>query len=215
MITVPTVFILGAGASIPYGLPSGHALKLKILDQLNASNEPCCGAVIQRGYNIDIIRKFTNDLKSPDLSIDAFLEHRSEYQAIGKLAIAWILLNSENKALLHDRWWDRGWLHSPKVDEAVKNSNWYGHLFNLLSPSLEDFRKNKLFIITFNYDRSIEQYLFEGLKRKYGLKDKECVRTSKNPIIHVHVHLVNCPWCSDCNPEKVVPYHAFEMSMAG
>ena len=35
MITVPTVFVLGAGASHPYGLPLGYQLRLNILDRYN------------------------------------------------------------------------------------------------------------------------------------------------------------------------------------
>lgn len=35
MINAPTTLILGAGASSPYGFPSGQQLMYKILDELN------------------------------------------------------------------------------------------------------------------------------------------------------------------------------------
>jgi len=40
VITSPTVFVLGAGASIPYGFPSGEKLAESIAHQLMNGNGP-------------------------------------------------------------------------------------------------------------------------------------------------------------------------------
>ncbi|WP_156096076.1 hypothetical protein [Methanobacterium sp. SMA-27] len=40
MIKTPTVFVLGAGASIPYGYPSGEKLREEICHELEDPSHP-------------------------------------------------------------------------------------------------------------------------------------------------------------------------------
>jgi len=46
--------------------------------------------------------------------------------------------------------------------QATKS--WYEYLFNQLTTRFDDFEKNKLSILTFNYDRSLEFYLFTCMR---------------------------------------------------
>ena len=55
--------------------------------------------------------------------------------------------------------------------------------------------KNNLSIITYNYDRSLEQYLFIALRAAFNLKSSECRTLMKSiPIIHMHGDLGALPW---------------------
>ena len=50
-------------------------------------------------------------------------------------------------------------------------------------------------MITFNYDRSFEHYLFNVLKETYNKPCLECADKLKNiPIIHVHGSFGSLPW---------------------
>ena len=68
-------------------------------------------------------------------------------------------------------------------------------LYDVLSAKWEDVRENKLSIITFNYDRTLEHFLFTSLKHSYNKSDDEIAQAFSNiPIIHVHGWLGELPW---------------------
>ena len=86
MIVRPTVFILGAGASAPYGFPLGSGLIEKILHSLQ-SPEMRPLLLRQLDFSHDQISTFGQELRdSPLNSIDAFLDNREEFREIGKTA---------------------------------------------------------------------------------------------------------------------------------
>ncbi|HEX9911894.1 MAG TPA: hypothetical protein VGB01_01450 [candidate division Zixibacteria bacterium] len=183
MITHPTVLVLGAGASIPYGFPSGLQLMNTIITKLD-SNSPNNFIKSLKEFSIadDEIRTFRDDLiNSNALSVDAFLEYRPEFLNLGKLAITLALIPLEEEHKLSD-FTNRG-------------ESWYANLFNKLNASFDAFSENKLSIITFNYDRSIEHCLFKSMRSKYKKSDGECAeKLSKLPMIHVHGRLGALPW---------------------
>ncbi len=205
MINTNTVLVLGAGASIPFGFPSGIKLKDKI-----------CGFVVGRreynflkdSYTEAEIQKFMHEMvRSPDYSVDQFLEHRPEYLEIGKRSIALALLPHERTVRLFEDW---AALRSGSVTElgSEDGNNWYQYLFSRLMTTFDKFGDNSLSVITFNYDRSLEHYLFTSLKNKYSNKtDSECAaQLDKIPIIHVHGKLGQLPW--EQSGISVVPYDA-------
>jgi hypothetical protein len=181
MITTPTVFILGAGASMPYKFPSGQMLV----------NEICAnpGAVAHDalGVHPDHYKEFADQLRqSQQPSIDAFLEYRTEFQDIGKRAIAYFLIKKENHAHL--------------------SGDWYAYLMDRLTreTSFKEFIKNQVAFITFNYDRSLEQFLFTTLCARYGKTDAEVAAlVNQVKIVHVHGTLGSLPWQS---ADKSRPY---------
>ncbi|HSU53786.1 MAG TPA: hypothetical protein VLT36_06985, partial [Candidatus Dormibacteraeota bacterium] len=82
MIETPTVLILGAGASIPYGFPSGKELVGKVVGGLNSTTTEFFQAL--RACNIapnpQDLSKFSEALLfSQRLSVDAFLEYRTDF----------------------------------------------------------------------------------------------------------------------------------------
>ena len=182
MIEVSTVLVLGAGASCPFGFPSGKELVRIIIEGLGP-NHGLSNFLSQCGFKKNFISRFRDALLGAEpLSIDAFLEHRQDFEEIGKEAIAISLLQFENR-------------HKFMSMLIKKENNWYRYLFNRLNTSFDSFDKNSLSVITFNYDRSFEHYLFNVLKETYNKPCLECADKLKNiPIIHVHGSFGSLPW---------------------
>lgn len=180
MITIPTVLVFGAGVSCSFGYPSGIELRNNIINNLDL-NSGCYNEIREFGFDDVDITAFRSAFRdSGKESVDAFLEHRVDFLEIGKAAIAQELL----------KWESAGILSINKQGE-----NLYFYLFKHLNASPEEFSQNKLAIVTFNYDRSFEQFLFSALKNSYGLTDERTAEMLKHlPVIHVHGHLGLFPW---------------------
>lgn len=185
MIKEKVTIILGAGASYPYGFPLGGELKDMILDQI-LSHHPIhekdqLGPFLKQfGYPDDIQKEFAVQLKeSMQPSVDAFLFERSEFVDIGKLSIAANLICFEKKYNLLS-----------KSDGGESNKNkWYTYLLNLMG-NRSEFKSNNLSIITFNYDRSLEYFLYYALRARFNLSEQEVTDYVKSiPIIHVYGQL--------------------------
>ena len=134
--------------------------------------------LISCGFQSFDLKEFSKCLSHSGLtSVDQFLEDQGEgWIKLGKHAIAASLLPREKLDLL---------FRDPRND-----SNWLKILFRGMKGTIESFPQNKLTVITYNYDRSIEQFLFTSLKSIYDLKDDACASVlDKFPIIHLHGQL--------------------------
>ena len=107
MITHDTVFILGAGASKPYGFPTAWELKLDIIKNFHKRIQK-----IISGYNSylgnyeQVLTQFINHFRdSHNVSIDLFLSRNPLFSSIGKDAIVLSLLESEKSSLKY--WFKR------------------------------------------------------------------------------------------------------------
>lgn len=177
MIQTPTVFVLGAGASMPYRFPSGAVLRRQLC-ALNSGRNSQIGLYLidSLGFDesevIDFGKVF---LRSNVASIDSFLARRNEFSQIGKLAIAYHLCSLENLDSLQ----------SPLDDD-----DWYFALWNSLISevsNIEELITNKVKIVTFNYDRSLEAFLHASIKNTFLASDEIALTALKNiPIIHVY-----------------------------
>jgi hypothetical protein len=187
MINIDTVLILGAGASKPFGFPTGRELVEKVCEFFGDQAHPRFDvfkniAIKHNPYTI--IKEFPNALRKADpASIDIWLEHNNDPDIIwaGKVAMAMVLLNHEHRSDLRP------------------NNNWYQLLFDRLDAPFDKFQDNKLTIVTFNYDRSLEQYLFERFKhthyaniKKNNEQLKEKLKQLK--ILHVYGSLGYLSW---------------------
>ena len=207
MIEVETVLVLGAGASSDFGFPTGLDLLTRICDLrkgLEAAKkqpEHECFVLLQmlRDQGRQLNEFFQRLPMADQPSIDAWLADNQDFLPIGKLLTAYVLLQEENpKTLIRPSTWP---------------ANWYKTLFSEIK---EDRQLDQLLdsdlnirIITFNYDRSLEQYLFERVTHHYG-KDRtdETMRLLKQiPIHHVYGSLGPLEWQTD-NAAEAVHYAA-------
>lgn len=197
MITTPTVLVLGAGASLDFGYPLGQKLKDNITRGTEADDN-LYSSLIRIGHPPKSIKAFHNALfRAGRSSIDAFLEHRArDFILIGKQAIAAsLLLLQQDKNLF------------PSTSPVTGENNWYQYLFEKMNTGFDSFHLNKIAFVTFNYDRSLEHYLFESLKNLYGKSDPEVAAVlQKIPIIHVHGQLGNLPWQKNTRNGPYIPY---------
>ncbi len=178
MIRVPTVLVLGAGESAPYGFPSGRGLLFEIAKELAPGLSSDLSRDLQEhGFNYEQIALFRDDLLESHLpSVDAFLENRPTYSEIGKAAIAIKLIRKEDKKNLVRR----------------QKMSWYEYLFNQMGAQLDEFKDCLLAIITFNYDRSLEYFLYTSFRSEFGLSHEDSAKLLGSiRIVHVYGQLAS------------------------
>lgn len=198
MFVKNTAFILGAGASWHYNYPTGEDIVKRIIDKTktvigcfeNDKNSKTIERSDIPNYFIDkypdtknfynrILFDLNNFLErllrvDPPV-IDYFLAWNEDLHDIGKLMIAWVILDRESEYARYKNI-NRNHVHNfneaPYEDRVIKNpnnfkDNWYRFiLYKMLSgcKSSGDLQKNNINFITFNYDVSLETYLYKGLK---------------------------------------------------
>jgi hypothetical protein len=153
MSTVSNVLILGAGASVDFGFPSGP----RLLEDICAFDDARIKYLIDCGCKEGNARKFIGALRdSHILSVDRFLEINDEFLTVGKTAIAAVLLEYEKASAITEK----------------RTENWYRLLLNELIDRGGAFPRVPLKVVTFNYDRSLEEYLFRTLPHIYTGKSE-------------------------------------------
>ena len=193
MIVTPTVFVLGAGASAPFEFATGIQLSQAVIEGTKPR-----GTIAKHLHSImhiplDDIAKFRTHFQASGLnSVDAFLERRSEYMDIGKLATAFVLIGQENPERLFSF-----------------NNNWLRMLYNRMATDYEQFKKNQVAFITFNYDRNPEHFFFEAISAAYDKPPHEVRELMRQhlPIIHLHGRLGYLPW-ERADKADTLPYHS-------
>ena len=233
MIKEPAVLILGAGASMDYGFPSGAELLDDLvnfvspdgfsrdlipwetrseerLHLLAFANTYSGSDIPWSNYKVSLeeVHQFREELifAAPS-SIDDFLYHRSGFEKIGKLCIALCLSSYEKKGpefLTEKIDMSTVSRHRDVANTSHKGlkirRGWYSHFWrrlyentegkpNAVHDPIETIKTSlkNLTIITFNYDRSLEHFLFNAIKSLYGKDDVETSAILSNLTIH-HVH---------------------------
>ena len=168
MIKRKTMLIIGAGASAPYGYPVGASLKQQLQDPSNLID-------LETKFHKDEINKFCQMFKlAGRYSIDSFLSHQMNYAEIGKSAIA-------NQLIKHET-----------LENLTKpiEDHWLEYVWNQMTANdlpKTEFTDNQLKIISFNYDRVVEQYLQTVIKNYYGVDIEEAINLQKTiEIVHVY-----------------------------
>ena len=187
MIEIPTVLVLGAGASMPYGFPSTwdlyHDVARMPLDAFPTTEDRYSRTKMFRTRKIS---EFKAELATSGVkSIDTFLERRKEFHKVGKASIAWAMCPYE--------------ANSQSYSEGRRDTNWYRYLWERMhgGVSLDDLARNKLAILTFNYDRSLEHFLFGAAKAYYGAHAAKCAQVLKQiDVVHLHGSIGQLPWQS-------------------
>jgi len=172
MLSKQTVMILGAGASMPYGFPSGQQLLRSA--QKYTSPEQLSGYI--RPADRRGIRPLFDALQGTmDQSIDAMLETLpAPVVDVGKGFIAQSLLQCE---------------HNARMNRSRNDQWWHDFLWGALDlRSLKDFRASPITFITYNYDRSLERLLYDGIKVKFPGGSAEQYRQAMDCMGPIHLH---------------------------
>lgn len=195
MITENTVFILGAGASYPYGLPLAKELRRQICFDFVPYYENLIGNLksvnTQQGEElIQRAREFVDAFfKSSDPSIDVWLVKNPSFMEIGKEAIISMILRGEYKGGLREK--------APHHDQ-----DWYSHLWRRMTDEFtiqDDYKRfsgNNVDFITFNYDRSLDKFLFESLTNAFhGISSDDAVKQlNQRKLIHLYGQIAPLKW---------------------
>lgn len=182
MIKSPTVLVLGAGASLPYGFPLGSELRSEILGLPQSRSAVALNTSIkQHPLFTEFVDAF---MASRRYSIDAFLATRMRFAEVGKQVIAAALLYRETNSV-----------------DRLRNSlqqDWYDYLWNRLSTvPWDELNFDNLSVVTFNYDRSLEFFLLSAARGTYGVTEEEAVAKLRQlKIVHVYGDL-GSPWPGD------------------
>jgi len=173
------VLVLGAGASLPYGFPSGAGLVREICGKFRAEAE-----VHFPGFERDQEQEVERQTKALAAklrfsgvdSVDVFLEQNPDLQEAGKIAIASVLLPTE----VTDRLFS--------LADQARVDPWYRHLWQWLIDHRDPvFSTPSLSIVTFNYDRSLEQFLLIASQNLFRLDETQAAGLlGQLPIVHVH-----------------------------
>jgi hypothetical protein len=181
MLARQTCLLLGAGGSSHLGFPLGDELRRRMITKLerykNYRNEEelpeqirFCGEDLTAFYD----KLAYGNWRSPD----AFLERHREFIHTGKYLICSCLseLEKPERIPLDGGWYDR-LVSAIHVDDKAK------------------IRDNRLSIVTFNYDRSIDFRLHKYIEHHFGISSEESWQLLREsiPIVHVHGTLGEYP----------------------
>jgi hypothetical protein len=204
MFSKKYVFVVGAGASAEFGMPTGAEMKTKVGESLNFDRN-------QRGLIIgdrDIFDMLGNRFGAESSryqegatelaarikefeSIDEALHWLSaspELVLLGKVAIVRYILQAERESKLYKQ---------PESDRY--NESWLPSFVSMALGSQTREQSNNGFrnatIINFNYDRTIEQFLFHWLQFNFGLSLEEAKAAIKSlNILRPYGSVGFLPW---------------------
>jgi hypothetical protein len=176
MLTQNAVFVLGAGANVPYGFSTGGGLIDKLRSADPQSRMGNAGQQITRQES-EAFRIALLDNLLP--SIDAMLEHRADLVKVGKRMIATVLYEQEAAA-------------SPKSFD----DDWMSLIFASMAtdaPDLASFASNPVSFVTFNYDRYLEHRFIRGLMARYNVNPRQAWEAVKPMFVHLYGSLGDLP----------------------
>lgn len=167
-------FILGAGASQHYGYPLGYDLKNKILGQLGPNGGAIYRELVAAGNEPEEILEFQKSLFRADYeTIDQFIGahgRNPHIQRLCKQSIVLSIAGCENETSLFNAGW-----------------HWYKRLIDFFRQRPEVLTSDSFSFVTFNYDRSLEHYLYETVNRGGGnFSQNHLKEFFQDNFLHVH-----------------------------
>lgn len=233
-----TVFIIGAGASSEANLPFGDELKIEISQLLDMRYDDF-GTKLEHGdyLIVNALRNFIqrHDGKRGDInsylfkawhirdalplaiSIDNFIDAHRDDDKIAlccKLAIVRSILQAEKNSLLYFEEQKT----NPNIDFDSLTKTWYTPFFQLLTENcdkneLKD-RFKSIALIIFNYDRCIEHFMLNALKKYYDISEEKAAEiVNYLNIFHPYGSVGTLKWSdqksytkfgADLNPQQLL-----------
>ncbi len=212
---------MGAGASCPYGYPSAaHLRELICLDTQTPSYNKLIGALGENDGQV--AGRFRKTFESSSTkSIDLFMARNPELGVAGKYFIAFEIFTAEGRSVFREKAeWEQE-LRKHPFEERDPNAylarkdfqggDWYSYLFDRLTAglvgkdALPDFPDERVAFITFNYDRSLEYFLYESIRNSFTeVSEDRVVECLKNlRILHVYGQVAPLKWQ---DPKEGVDY---------
>jgi hypothetical protein len=215
MFRKQTVFIIGAGAGADIDMCMGSVLIDEIARDVDFFFE---AGELKRG-NFAVWEAARRTVKTKEEanallaagrrisvgicssgSIDNYIHHHRNDPAIktvGKIAIGNTILTYERKSKLFP---ERDVFPSRFRDRTGTEQSWLHSFFRLLGEGLVvgetlDSIFDNVSVLTFNYDRCFEQYLWKSLQDRFSIGEDEATKLmSKLRIHHPYGKLGHLPW---------------------
>ncbi|MFN0012356.1 MAG: hypothetical protein ACKVS8_12015 [Phycisphaerales bacterium] len=174
---VKTLFVLGAGASKAFGLPTANELRDLMIN--DACSPPSAGPdrdtpEAQRHERSRAAAFATHLRSSGQASIDAFLEKRKEFRDIGLFNIARFLLPAQDRA----------------IGRHAVCTDWLRWIFLKCLNSQTQLETGAVGFITFNYDITLEAGLAFMIGASFSLAIPQAVEIVRAlPIVHPYGQL--------------------------
>lgn len=212
-----TVLILGAGASCEADLPAGDRLRELIVNSLQSTDVAGSFrdarteyAVKSKAQQLGGVNRWPEFLPSyrnaariiieglplaP--SIDHFLDTHAgnkEVELLGKLAIASTILEAERSSRLAPQR-----TTGVALDPNAIQGTWYTAFMRMVTQAVHRDKINEVFrnltMISFNYDRCIEHFLFIALQAYFAIDQKAATKAlSGLKVIHPYGLVGTLPW---------------------
>lgn len=221
-----TVFILGAGASWHYSYPTGEGLVKAVLDYASTVIEAIKGDSCNRvSRDSDVSYLLDRNITSQKLLeeveqlhaklsqinppvIDYFLAQNPALQPIGKMMIAWVILECERQNLSgtsknnNRNRFDLEWrIKGGKQSSHDFDDDWYRFLIYRLAAGCKastDLLNNKVHFVTFNYDVSLDHRLYDGLSSIEMFDESDVLNfLNQDRVLHVYGSVRKNPFVRD------------------
>lgn len=220
-----TLFILGAGASVDFGFPTGNILREELRRMYPDMHIKSLSESVTRGKEIvhsdyrsfkaggtksisssilqtleavyalepelsDFYDKFNN---SPVYSIDEWLVNWPKLREVGCLILAYHILKAEANS------------------KVFRTETWAQYLMGLCGNTKEQFEETEFLVMTFNYDRSFEHFLYLTLLNKYAYDPQKAKKIVKDKVIHhIHGKLGALEW-EEASEAEVIKYGEYRV----
>jgi hypothetical protein len=209
MFSQPTVFVVGAGASAEYRLPTGAQMNTSIANALDFTGSTAVGHGDRSMFDM-LGNKFgqhsatyhpaatelattIGEFDSIDEALRWFAD-RPEIVLLGKAEIVRQILLAEGRSTLFNAD-DRSLVLAQKYDDT-----WLPHFLSMVIGSQTRTQAaatafQNVTIINFNYDRTIEHFLYSRLQTNLGLADTEAIAAIASlKIIRPYGSIGPLPW---------------------
>ena len=224
MIEKKIVFVLGAGASCPYGYPSGSELRRLILYNAGSFSGGFLDSYrnfkskdldqSKKHTKLQQIKQFIETFNGAVKSIDVFIANNSKFAPIGKYIIAFEIFRAEQESRFREEI-QPAKEHLEHHDNrqyvlgkaGFQGGDWYSYLFKRITDglvgrdALPDFSNGNISFITFNYDRSLEYFFYDSLRCLYYevAEDKKVQALNHLKILHVYGNIAHLKWQNPCD----------------